>query len=52
MIHALRRHCGDEDVVLAAAVVALAGATYGALQSGASDLTGSTGDFIVGRAPT
>ncbi|MGR3801939.1 hypothetical protein [Marinibacterium profundimaris] len=39
-------------VVLTAAVVALAGAAYTSIQSGASDLTSSTGSFIEGKAPS
>ena len=39
-------------VVLTAAVVALAGAAYGSIQSGSLDLTSSTGDFISGKAPS
>jgi Flp pilus assembly pilin Flp len=38
-------------VVLTAAVVALAGAAYTSIQTGASDLTSSTGDFISGKDP-
>ena len=39
-------------VVLTAAVVALAGAAYTSVQTGASDLTNSTGTFLSGKAPT
>ena len=39
-------------VVLTAAVVALAGAAYTSIQSGASDLTSSTGSFIEGKGPS
>ena len=39
-------------VVLTAAVVALAGAAYSSIESGASNLTESTGTFIEGKAPT
>ena len=38
-------------VVLTAAVVALAGAAYTAIESGSENLTESTGEFIEGRAP-
>ena len=39
-------------VVLTAAVVALAGAAYSSIESGAENLTESTGSFIEGKAPT
>jgi len=39
-------------VVLTAAVVALAGAAYTSIESGAENLTESTGTFIEGKAPT
>ena len=39
-------------VVLTAAVVALAGAAYTSIESGAENLTSSTGTFIEGKAPT
>ena len=59
MIKFIKNFRNDEDgavtvdwVVLTAAVVALAGAAYGSIQSGASDLTDSTGDFISGKAPS
>lgn len=39
-------------VVLTAAVVALAGAAYTSIQSGASNLTSSTGSFLGTKAPT
>lgn len=49
----------DEDgavtvdwVVLTAAVVALAGAAYTAIETGSSTLTASTQTFIEGKAPT
>ena len=38
-------------VVLTAAVVALAGAAYTSIESGASNLTAATGTFIEGEAP-
>ena len=38
-------------VVLTAAVVALAGAAYTSIETGASNLTSSTGDFIEGKDP-
>ena len=59
MIKFIKNFRKDEDgavtvdwVVLTAAVVALAGAAYGSIQSGSSDLTNSTGNFISGKAPT
>ncbi|WP_264212733.1 hypothetical protein [Leisingera thetidis] len=39
-------------VVLTAAVAALAGVVYTAIEDGASDLTSSTGDFLSDQAPT
>ena len=38
-------------VVLTAAVVALAGAAYTSIQSGASGLTATTSSFITGKNP-
>jgi Flp pilus assembly pilin Flp len=38
-------------VVLTAAVVALAGAAYTSIETGASNLTESTGTFIEGKDP-
>ncbi len=38
-------------VVLTAAVVALAGAAYTSIETGASNLTSSTGTFIEGKDP-
>ena len=59
MIKFIKNFRKDEDgavtvdwVVLTAAVVALAGAAYTSIQTGASDLTNSTGNFISGKAPT
>jgi Flp pilus assembly pilin Flp len=58
MIKFIKNFRKDEDgavtvdwVVLTAAVVALAGAAYTSIESGASDLTASTGTFISGKAP-
>lgn len=58
MIKFFKNFRKDEDgavtvdwVVLTAAVVALAGAAYGSIQSGASDLTSSTGSFISDKDP-
>ncbi len=39
-------------VVLTAAVVALAGAAYTSIQTGAENLTKTTGSFIEGKTPT
>ncbi|PCJ08992.1 MAG: hypothetical protein COB16_05385 [Rhodobacteraceae bacterium] len=39
-------------VVLTAAVAALAGVVYTSIESGASDLTSTTGAFIAGKTPT
>ncbi len=59
MIKFIKNFRKDEDgavtvdwVVLTAAVVALAGAAYTSIQTGASDLTSSTGDFVSGKAPS
>ena len=58
MIKFIKNFRKDEDgavtvdwVVLTAAVVALAGAAYTSIQTGASDLTADTGTFIAGKAP-
>ncbi len=58
MIKFFKNFRKDEDgavtvdwVVLTAAVVALAGAAYSSIESGASDLTESTGSFIADQAP-
>ena len=58
MIKFIKNFRKDEDgavtvdwVVLTAAVVALAGAAYTSIESGASDLTASTGTFISDKAP-
>ncbi len=59
MIKFIKNFRKDEDgavtvdwVVLTAAVVALAGAAYTSIQTGASDLTSSTGSFISGKDPS
>ena len=59
MIKFFKNFRKDEDgavtvdwVVLTAAVVALAGAAYTSIESGASNLTASTGTFIEGKAPS
>ncbi|MEX5598793.1 hypothetical protein [Pseudophaeobacter sp. C1-32P7] len=39
-------------VVLTAAVAALAGAVYTAIETGAGSLTTSTGSYISGKTPT
>lgn len=59
MLKFLKAFRKDEDgavtvdwVVLTAAVVALAGVAYQAIEDGASDLTTSTGSFIAGKTPT
>ena len=59
MLKFLNKFRKDEDgavtvdwVVLTAAVVALAGAAYSSIESGAENLTESTGSFIEGKAPT
>jgi len=58
MIKFIKNFRNDEDgavtvdwVVLTAAVVALAGAAYTSIESGASNLTSSTGTFIEGKDP-
>ena len=58
MIKFIKNFRKDEDgavtvdwVVLTAAVVALAGAAYTSIQTGASDLTADTGSFIAGKKP-
>lgn len=59
MLNFFKKFRKDEDgavtvdwVVLTAAVVALAGAAYTAIEDGASSLTTSTGSFISGKTPT
>ena len=59
MMNLLKKFRRDEDgavtvdwVVLTAAVVALAGAAYSSIETGAENLTESTGTFIEGKAPT
>ncbi len=59
MIKFIKKFRKNEDgavtvdwVVLTAAVVALAGAAYTAIQDGATSLTSSTGTFISEQAPT
>jgi len=59
MIKFIKNFRKDEDgavtvdwVVLTAAVVALAGAAYTSIESGATALTGTTGDFIEAQDPT
>lgn len=59
MIRLFKNFRKDEDgavtvdwVVLTAAVVALAGAAYTAIQTGSETLTASTGTFIADQAPT
>ena len=59
MMNFIKKFRKDEDgavtvdwVVLTAAVVALAGAAYTSIESGATGLTESTGTFIEGKAPT
>jgi|EP00558_Chaetoceros_sp_UNC1202_P014491 Flp pilus assembly pilin Flp len=39
-------------VVLTAAVAALAGAAYTAIETGSSNLTGTTSTYISGKTPT
>ncbi len=39
-------------VVLTAAVAALAGVVYTSIESGASDLTASTGSYLSGKGPS
>ena len=58
MIKFFKNFRKDEDgavtvdwVVLTAAVVALAGAAYTSIESGASSLTSATGTFISDQAP-
>ncbi|MFK7751883.1 MAG: hypothetical protein AB8B51_04980 [Sedimentitalea sp.] len=58
MIKFIKNFRNDEDgavtvdwVVLTAAVVALAGAAYTSIESGADGLTTSTGTFIEGKDP-
>ncbi|MEX0340851.1 MAG: hypothetical protein AB3N11_17660 [Arenibacterium sp.] len=58
MMKFLNKFRKDEDgavtvdwVVLTAAVVALAGAAYTSIESGAENLTESTGTFIEGKDP-
>ena len=59
MIKFIKNFRKDEDgavtvdwVVLTAAVVALAGAAYTSIETGAIGLTDATGTFISGQAPT
>ena len=59
MIKFFKNFRKDEDgavtvdwVVLTAAVAALAGVVYTAIEDGASDLTGATGTFLSDQAPT
>ena len=58
MIKYFKNFRNDEDgavtvdwVVLTAAVVALAGAAYASIQTGATALTGTTGSYISGQDP-
>jgi Flp pilus assembly pilin Flp len=58
MIKFIKNFRKDEDgavtvdwVVLTAAVVALAGAAYTSIESGATGLTAATGTFISDQAP-
>ena len=58
MINFIKKFRKDEDgavtvdwVVLTAAVVALAGAAYTAIDSGTESLSTSTGEFIEGESP-
>ncbi|MFK7751882.1 MAG: hypothetical protein AB8B51_04975 [Sedimentitalea sp.] len=58
MMNFIKNFRNDEDgavtvdwVVLTAAVVALAGAAYTSIETGASGLTTSTGTFIEGKDP-
>ena len=58
MMNYIRNFRKDDDgavtvdwVVLTAAVVALAGAAYTSISSGASTLTSATGTFIGNKAP-
>ena len=59
MINFIKKFRNDEDgavtvdwVVLTAAVVALAGAAYTSIESGASSLTASTGTFLENQDPS
>ncbi|WP_424987745.1 hypothetical protein [Microbulbifer sp. S227A] len=59
MIKLLKNFRKDEDgavtvdwVVLTAAVVALAGAAYTAIETGSQTLTTNTGTFITAQSPT
>lgn len=59
MMNFLKNFRADEDgavtvdwVVLTAAVVGLAVAAYGSIESGSSGLTSSTKTFLNGKAPT
>lgn len=58
MLKFIKKFRKDEDgavtvdwVVLTAAVVALAGAAYTAIETGASNLSSDTGSFIEGKDP-
>ncbi|PJE36003.1 hypothetical protein CVM52_14200 [Pseudooceanicola lipolyticus] len=58
MLKLFKKFRKDEDgavtvdwVVLTAAVVALAGAAYTAIETGASNLSSDTGSFIEGKDP-
>lgn len=58
MLKLFKKFRKDEDgavtvdwVVLTAAVVALAGAAYSAIETGASNLSSDTGSFIEGKDP-
>ncbi|PJE36002.1 hypothetical protein CVM52_14195 [Pseudooceanicola lipolyticus] len=58
MLNFIKKFRKDEDgavtvdwVVLTAAVVALAGAAYTAIETGASNLSSDTGSFIEGKDP-
>ena len=58
MLKLINKFRNDEDgavtvdwVVLTAAVVALAGAAYTSIETGADNLTTSTGTFIEGKDP-
>lgn len=59
MIKFIKNFRKDEDgavtvdwVVLTAAVVALAGAAYTSIETGATGLTSSTATFLTSQAPT
>ena len=59
MIKFIKNFRNDEDgavtvdwVVLTAAVVALAGAAYTSIETGASDLTSSTSTFLSNQDPS